>query len=210
MNRLNKHNINLSKINLMKNFSAYYDRNTFTAMLKYRGLELDALVPGIPVISRKLGYNIPLAELEQLNILIMSAEENFQGQLYHEHYYFILKDIDHDKALVKIKYLNQPVNSNANISEKNYLSWFKSIVKDNPKYNLVGRPKYEKKNELILLTRGFAIRSTYNSGSFYFETELQCETLGDIYLGVDSIVASIENTIKNKLNSQIKSSNNKP
>lgn len=197
MYKLSRHNINIDKINGSKNFKIKEEKGERS--LSYRGIELPLFINGIPMLSRKRGYQTPLDELRKIGIAMMSVEQNQNNELYHNNYYFTLKRIENGITREIIKHFDVPMQ-NMGVDTADYLQMAKNIVNQNLSYNVVPRPNYERDIDHMMKPNCFRFRpNVYNS--YFFEAEFDVFTYGELCMKVDTAVTGIENQIRKILTS---------
>lgn len=197
MKKLNNHNLDRVKINNSKNFRIRDEEGEAT--ISYRGSDLATFLDGIPMLSRKLGYRIPLDELRKIDVMFLSVEENQNNELFHKNYYFTLKKIENGITGVIIKHFDVPMQ-NMGVNTADYLQMAKNIVNQNPSFIVATRPNYELTMDHMMKPNCFRFRpNVYNS--YFFEAEFDVFTYGELCMKVDTTIRRIENQIRTILTS---------
>lgn len=187
---------NIDKINTGKNFRAFWNSQLQYIVVLLNNIELFPMSDGFPaILSRQQGYDLEISEIYKTELNFQSAEEKYSGEsepdLYHKHYYFFTEAINENKVEVLIKYFDAPDSKNV-IDVDQYLLGIKNKVISNPNYQVEYMPFGKEEFEMKFDIGGFRVRPKAN-GSFYFTTEIDADTYGDVMLKVDQIIHSLEN-----------------
>jgi hypothetical protein len=186
----------LDKINSSKDFHAIWITEFNYIKVFFHGNELFPMIDNYPaLLSRQDGHDLRVSEIYITGLKFHSVEEEYknneESELYHKHFYFFTEAISNNRVQVLIKYFDVPKYSNADEVDQ-YLEEIKNKVKANPNYKLTYAPFGPEPMEMKLDIGGFKIRPKEN-GPFYFHTEFDADTYGDVMLKVDQIIRSLEN-----------------
>lgn len=187
---------NIDKINTGKNFRAVWNSKLQCIEVLLNNIKLFPMIEGLPdILSRQQGYDLEISEMYKTELNFQSAEEKYsiegEPDLYHKHYYFFTEAIDKNKVEVLVKYYDVPDSKNM-IDIDQYLLGIKNKVASNPNYQIEYVPFGKEEAEMKFGIGGFCVRPKTN-GSFYFSTEIEADTYGDVMLKVDQIIHSLEN-----------------
>jgi len=187
----------LPQINRVKNFYAPLDeleREEFD--IAYKNVPLNYMdIPYPPIMTRQLGYDLEVTDIFKAGIEFQSAEEKSNGdgskELYSHNFYFFTKAISPNRVRVIIHYLGAPITKE--IYDINiYNDSIRKKVEANSSYKRVNDPYYDELEEMGIPHDKAVIRPLEN-GSFFFQTEFDADTYGDVMLKVDQIIHSLEN-----------------
>ena len=186
----------IDKINTTENFRAIWNAKDEYVKVLYNDKILFPMYDGFPaLLSRQSGYDLEISEMFKTELNFQSAEEKFsevgENELYHTHYYFFTRAISESKVEVLIKYFDTPASKNITDHEQ-FLNVMKTKVISHPNYNLEFQPFGEEEFEMKLDVGGFRMRPK-TGGAFYFTTQFDAETYGDVMLKVDKIIHDLEN-----------------
>ncbi|MBL1215424.1 MAG: hypothetical protein HND52_18805 [Ignavibacteriae bacterium] len=170
-------------------------------MLNCNGVELTK-IGNHYVLSRDLGYTIPIAELKTSNYEFVSAEvvpgsNGNQMLLRHDNYYFLTKALSDTKSRVRLKYFDPP-DVAAGIIDIDYMTAAKEYILNCPTLKIVAHPYGKNNYDMHLMPDGFRMRPA-SPLTFYFETKIVANTYGEIYLAVDQIIHKMERTVIQQL-----------
>lgn len=186
-----------NQINQVSDFHSEWDDENDSIIVLYKNVELIQLLDNMPhILNRQLGYGLKISELFQTGLEFHSAEctlgkQNDPDEMYHENFYFFTEAVSETRVSVLVKYLDPPSDV---LGTNPYLYFvkIKEKVKASSNLKMVYSPFGVENNDFKLIAGGFDIRQKQN-GPFYFTTEFDADTYGDVMLKVDQIIRSLEN-----------------